>query len=144
MKRTLSLAQVDAIEKLRAQVDDWGDPKLSMREVAEIIGCSESTVARALKRTAGYKKPTTDMEVQDRLDRAAKLIAAGGSMVTLEEAKASQARFTERLRKEGMEVPASPLAGGDAPAETEGEGLTHLKRAVSSQVLLDQIKGEKE
>jgi transcriptional regulator with XRE-family HTH domain len=53
-RKTLTPRQVEGIKKLRAEVDDWGEPKWTQEYIAEAFGVSSSTVWRVLNAKAGY------------------------------------------------------------------------------------------
>lgn len=130
-KRSLTPLQAGEIRRLRAEVNDWGEPKWTGAEIARAIGCSESTVWRVLGGTAAYGKPRPTSGMTMEL-AAASLAVGGGEAAGLDAAaEASMRRLQEKLARP---VPPSALDDGEpAAAESAGasEGLSALQRTAA-------------
>ena len=147
--RKLSQMQCGEIRRLRAEVNDWGEPKYTGLEIAIRVGCSEGTVWRVLGKQAAYAK-------MDKVEPGGLSFEAAGVALTLapvngmeEEIAASLARLMERqgrplpwaepaLRRE---MPPSLLDRADAPSEAAGEGLSALEeRARAYGVDIEKLR----
>lgn len=128
-KRSLTPLQAGEIRRLRAEVNDWGEPKWTGAEIARAIGCSESTVWRVIGQTAAYGKPRPTSGMTMEL-AAASLAVGGGDTSALDSAaEASMKRLQERLARP---APKSAL-DDDEPADAAepSEGLSALQRTAA-------------
>ena len=156
-KKMLTGKEQETISELRHTLDDWGDPKWSYREIAQMLGLSESTVWRAANAAGGYK--TKNLERQKELEKKLWELRAASGEAKLEQpmteelraaAKASEERFlaglkepefmkplpgvAEKLERYGVKrvAPLSPLDGGEYPGDVgeEDRPPTGLMRLV--------------
>jgi len=157
-KRVLTQMQAGEIRRLRAELNEWGEPAHSGLQIAAYVGCSESTVWRVLGKQAAYAKMGRIEPGGlsfEAADVALKLSPINGLE---EEAAASAARVMARLqvptqgeeaerelKGHGPSTPTrripNPLEGDDVGSEGEGEGLTALQRqAAAMGVDIDKLR----
>lgn len=156
-KNMLSGKEQEKISELRHELDDWGNPKWSYREIAELLGLSESTVWRAANKSGGYK--VKNLARQKRVEEEGWAALVEDKEKVLEKpmteelraaAKASEERFlaslvqpkflqplpgvVERMERYGArKAPLSPLDGGEYPGDEGADdqppsGLTRLMK----------------
>lgn len=146
-KKMLAPAQVIRIEELLEVRDEWGRGKYTQEQIADIVGCSPSTIGRIVRRTAAYVDGPGNAQVQ--MERGIRMAAI--DVPETEEYKvkiaASWAETERQLREKqqpnllvdaatakraaalgavNVIVPPSPLDGGDVEDETEGTGISKL------------------
>jgi transcriptional regulator with XRE-family HTH domain len=154
-KRMLDGRLQEKISELRGELDDWGDPRWSYREIAELLGLSESTVWRAANRSGSYKVKnplTAQKKIEDSWNALLAddkgVLEIPTSPLLAREAAQSQERLlallerekflapspdvAERLERYGVrKAPLSPLEGGEYPGEGDDQppsGLTRLTK----------------
>ena len=144
--RKLTQMQCGEIRRLRAELNEWREPKWTGLQIAVAVGCSEGTVWRVLGKQAAYATMT-------KVEPGGLSFEAAGAALTLapvngmeEEIAASQARFLARLSRPTPDaptraVPPSLLDGADTPSETAGEGLSALEeRARTYGVDIEKLR----
>lgn len=147
-KRVLTQMQAGEIRRLRAEMNDWGEPRYTGAEIAAAVGVSESTVWRVLNKQAAYAKMGRVEGGGLSMESASAALTLSGFKGMEAEAEASAQRVLERL-KQGeaadsghRDPPPSPLEGADAPAETEGASLSKLnERAAAYGLDIDRLRG---
>lgn len=159
MSRKVITPEVGAlISELRHEVDGWGDPKWSYKEIADKLGLSETTVWRAANRSGSYKVKNRVLEEkqiekrwdaleEDRLRVLEKPTApsvARAAAESLERLLALQEKekflapspeLEKKLERYGVrrKAPLSPMEGGEYPGDGGGDdqppsGLSRLVR----------------
>lgn len=144
-KNMLSGKEQEKISELRHELDDWGNPKWSYREIAELLGLSESTVWRAANKSGGYK--VKNLARQRRVEEEgwaalvedkAKVLEKPPTEELQRAAKASEERFlaglvqpeflrplpgvVEKMERYGArKAPLSPMEGGEYPGDVGEE-----------------------
>ena len=150
-KRVLTQMQCGDIRRLRAEVDDWGQPKWTGLQIAAKVGCSESTVWRVIGKQAAYadmrKVPGGGLSMES----AHAAISLNPGTVDESLVAASLARFQqlrtmpeagERERELMRSPPPSPLDGADAPSEVDGSALATLEsRAAAFGLDIEKLRG---
>jgi len=56
MKRVMTQFTAGEVRRMRAEVNEWGEPKWTGVEIAVALGVSESTIWRVLNKQAAYEK----------------------------------------------------------------------------------------
>ncbi|HAN93879.1 MAG TPA: hypothetical protein DCQ33_17610 [Nitrospira sp.] len=153
-KRMLDGRLQEKISELRAELDDWGDPRWSYREIAELLGLSESTVWRAANRSGSYKVknpliaqkkiedswaallgdqkgvlevPTSPLMAREAAQSQERLLA----LLEREKFLAPSPELAEKMERYGArKTPLSPLEGGEYPGEEDDQPPTGLSRLV--------------
>lgn len=148
-KRVLTQMQAGEIRRMRAELNDWGEPKWTGAEIAHRIGCSESTVWRVLTKQAAYAKMGKVEPGGLSFEAAhAALVLAPETPGLQDGAAASQARFIAMLREpeEAAPVakpPLSPLDGADVPSEVSGSVAASLAdRAKAYDLDIEQLRSK--
>lgn len=99
-KKILTPAAAMKILELRAEKDEWGEPKWTGDAIAQALGVSPGTVWRVIKKQAAYAQfqafPRT-AEMNAITTSAKETMAAAAEQETNPEVKASLERLTENL-----------------------------------------------
>lgn len=72
-KKVLTAAAAMECKRLRAELNDWGEPAWTGAQIAVRLGVSEATVWRALKKQAAYAK-LRDLPTQEDADRSLEIL----------------------------------------------------------------------
>lgn len=99
-KKILTPGNVQAILRMRAIQDDWGDPRYTGSDIAIELGVSESTVWRVIKQQAAYAKRVAPSQGETRVSLDAALEAVKGVEVPEEEIQSSIARLQADIHRQ--------------------------------------------
>lgn len=138
--------------QMYAELDQFGRPCWSMREVAAKLGISETSVLRAVTNTGRFANfnatplPPTRSEAELAKDAAESLerFLALQAQERIDAAKPTPKSAVDIFmeRTSARPIPPSPLEGGDAPSEADGTGLARLAEiAGAGDAMLDELTG---
>jgi len=108
VRRVMTQFTAGEVRRLRAEVDDWGDPKWTGTEIAVALGVSESTVWRVLNKQAAYEKMGKVDKGGLSMEMAAAALAISPSTGMDEAARASEEKMKAWLEKGMVKEEAAP------------------------------------
>lgn len=145
MRRVLTQMQAAEVRRLRAEKNDWDEPRYTGLEIAVAVGVSEATVWRVLSKQAAYAK-MGKVEPGGISMEAASVALTLAPVKGLEaEAQASLARVRAMLA-EGQVPPSAleetaPALGSSSAEEELRSGLAQLNaRAREMGIDLDRLR----
>lgn len=112
-RKVLTQFAAGEVRRMRAEVDEWGDPLWTGLEISIKLGISESTVWRVLNKQAAYAKMGLVEKGGLTMEMAHAALVLNPATGIDEAAKASEAAMLKFMRDGAMPVVKAPSGGTD-------------------------------